>query len=117
MFVSTYFFLRSWFSHFENKRFCSKSHVFSRHKAVEENVNAFPDGEGHGHNTVGTGHTIQAADEIRQIVQYWQVMLHYNNEPRQKQQQINKVFSASVSYWFKIDMQLNNSASAMLGIV
>lgn len=39
------------------------------------------DAEGHGDNSVGAGDSIQTADEVRQVVQHTQVVLHHNNIP------------------------------------
>lgn len=42
----------------------------------------FSDAEGHGDNSIGAGDSIQTADEVRQVVQHTQVMLHHNDVPR-----------------------------------
>ena len=39
----------------------------------------FPHTERHGDHAVGPGHTIQAADEVWEVVQHWQVMF-YNDD-------------------------------------
>lgn len=66
----------------------------------------FPNRERHSHNTVSTGYAIQAANKVRQIVQYWQVMLHYDNEPEKKieiKQEHSKIFSLlGLTYTYSI---------------
>ncbi len=39
------------------------------------------DAEGHGDDPVGAGDSVQTADEVRQVVQHTQVVLHHNNVP------------------------------------
>lgn len=42
----------------------------------------FSDAEGHGDNSIGAGDSIQTADEVRQVVQHTQVVLHHNDVPK-----------------------------------
>ena len=49
----------------------------------------FPDAEGHGDHSVRAGHSIQAADKVRQVVQHTQVMLHHNDVPVGHQKEIH----------------------------
>lgn len=41
----------------------------------------FPDAEGHGDDPVGAGDAVQAADEVWQVVQHAQVVLHHDDVP------------------------------------
>ena len=45
----------------------------------------FPDRERHGHHTVGPRHSVQAADEVREVVQHTEVMLHHHHVPSGRQ--------------------------------
>lgn len=95
-------------SHLKDQRGLSKPEVLRGHVAVQEDVDAwnetnvevvdvlcaevtcskgggfeltFPDAEGHGDHSVGAGDSVQAADEVRQVVQHTQVVLHHNDIP------------------------------------
>lgn len=51
----------------------------------------FSDAEGHGDNSIGAGDSIQTADEVRQVVQHTQIVLHHNDVPKaQVMTNINK---------------------------
>lgn len=39
------------------------------------------DAEGHGDNSVGTGDSVETADEVGQVVQHAQVVLHHDDVP------------------------------------
>ena len=44
-------------------------------------VYTFSNTEGHGDDSIGTRHTIQATDKVREIVQHTEVMLHNYHIP------------------------------------
>lgn len=41
----------------------------------------FSDAERHSDHTVGTWHTVQTADEVGEVIQHTQVVLHHNDVP------------------------------------
>lgn len=59
--------------------FLPEPHIFSGDKPSEEDVDSFSDGEGHGHHTVGRRLSVEAANEVREIVQDGEVVLHYDD--------------------------------------
>merc|ERR1719357_1129166 len=68
--------LRGVLAHLELQSILSESQVLRGHKSIQEDVDAFPDGEGHGDNPVGTRDAIQHAD----IVENAQVVLDDDDE-------------------------------------
>jgi len=72
-------FLINNFSDLEGKFDFSESQVFSRDETGQEDVDTFSNGERHGNDTVGTGFTVQAADEIGKIIQDTQIVLNAND--------------------------------------
>lgn len=54
--------------------------VLRGHEACEEDVDPLSNAEGHGHDAVGRGSAVQAADVVRQVVQDGQIVLHDENE-------------------------------------
>jgi hypothetical protein len=61
----------------ECKCLVAESEVLGGHEACEEDVDAFSYGEGHGNDAVSRGGAVEAADEVRQVVQHGQVVLHH----------------------------------------
>ena len=59
-------------SHLEDERLVSEPEVLRGHEAVEEDVDALAHAERGGHDAVGAGHAVQAADEVRQVVEHLQ---------------------------------------------
>ena len=47
--------------------------------AIKEDVDPLADGGGHGHDAVRPGDPVEAADEVGQVVQHGEVVLHDNN--------------------------------------
>lgn len=90
-------------SHLEDQRGLTKPEIFSRDVTIQEDVDpwnqrsvikllayspslealgsTFSDAEGHGDHAVGTGDSVQTADEVRQVVQHTQVVLNHNDVP------------------------------------
>ena len=46
---------------------------------IQEDIDAFTDGEGHRHHPVDAGLAVQDADEVGQVVQDGKIVLHYND--------------------------------------
>lgn len=59
----------------EGKLLISEPHVFRWHKSRKKDVDTFPDSEWHGNDSISCWFSIQAADEIRQIVEDGQIVL------------------------------------------
>jgi len=72
-------FLINNFSNLERKFDFSKSQVFSGDETSQEDVDTFSDGERHGDDTVSTGFTVQAADEIGKVIQDTQIVFNAND--------------------------------------
>ena len=72
--------LRGVLAHLELQSILSESQVLRGHKSIQEDVDAFPDREGHGDNPVGTRDAIQHADIVREIVENAQVVLDDDDE-------------------------------------
>lgn len=72
-------FLINNFSDLEGKFDFSESQVFSGDETGQEDVDTFSNGERHGDDTVSTGFTVQAADEIGKIIQDTQIVLNAND--------------------------------------
>ena len=68
---------------FEHKTSLSESKVLCWYVAVQEDVDTFPHSNGHRDNAIDSRHSIQTADEVREVVQNAQVMLHHNHIPRE----------------------------------
>lgn len=60
---------------FKVKLLIPKPHVLSGHKPSQEDIDAFPDSEGHGHYSIGSRLSIEAADEIREVIEDGEVVL------------------------------------------
>lgn len=58
-------------------------------------ISTFSYTEGHGNDAVGTGYAVQAADEVRQVVQNTQIML-YNNYVSKRGQRDARMVGRSV---------------------
>ena len=52
---------------------------------LHKRVLTFSDGERHGDDSVATGKTVKAADEVGQVVQHRQVVLDDDDEAEQQQ--------------------------------
>ncbi len=63
----------------EGEGFFSESQVLGGHKAGQEDVDAFSNAEGHSHHPVRSRLAVQAADEVRQVIQHCQIVLHHNH--------------------------------------
>jgi hypothetical protein len=72
-------FLVNDFSNLESKFKFSESKIFSGDETGQEDIDTFSDGEGHSDDTVGTGFTVQAADEIGKVIQDTQIVLNAND--------------------------------------
>mmetsp|Transcript_6980 Transcript_6980/g.7817 ORF Transcript_6980/g.7817 Transcript_6980/m.7817 type:complete len:322 (+) Transcript_6980:839-1804(+) len=57
----------------------TEAQILRWYKPSQEDVNPFPDTEGHGDHSVRTGLAVQHAHEVGQIIQYTQVVLHHNH--------------------------------------
>ena len=53
----------------EGKFLFSEPHVFGWHEPREEDVDAFSDCERHGNDSVNCGLSVEAADEIREVIE------------------------------------------------
>jgi hypothetical protein len=65
-------------AYLKGQRFVSKPKILSGNKTSQKDIDALSYREGQGHHTICSRFSIQAADEVRQVVQYTQVMLHHN---------------------------------------
>lgn len=61
----------------EGEALLSEAEVLGGHEAGQKDVDAFPHAEGHCHHPVRARLAVQAAYEIRQVVQHRQVVLHH----------------------------------------
>lgn len=66
-------------SHLEVERPVAETKVLRGNPASEEDVDAFADREGHGHDTVGTRDTVEDADEVGEVVQHGEIVLDNND--------------------------------------
>ena len=74
------FFLSCALRHLENERFLAETQILRRYEAVEKDIDAFSNGEGHSDDAISTGNTVQATNEVGQIVENGQIMLDNDNE-------------------------------------
>eukprot|EP00968_Pinguiococcus_pyrenoidosus_P004549 scaffold301_cov243-Pinguiococcus_pyrenoidosus.AAC.54 len=65
--------------HLELQRFLAEPQVLRGDEAGQEDVDALAHRERHGHDTVRARRAIQAADEVAQVVQNGQVVLHHED--------------------------------------
>lgn len=61
--------------HFKVERKVAESKIFRRHKASEENVDAFADAERHRHDAVRAGNAVEAAHKVRKVVEDGEIVL------------------------------------------
>ena len=61
----------------ELERSLAEAQVLRGHESIQEHIDAFADWEGQSDNSVGTRMAIEDTDEVWQIVQHTQVVLHY----------------------------------------
>lgn len=53
----------------EGKLYVSESHVLRGNETSQEDIDTLPDRTWHGDHTVSTWHSIEAADEVREIIE------------------------------------------------
>lgn len=63
----------------EGKLLVSEPHVLRWHKPRKEDVDTFSDCEWHGNDSISCWLSVQAADEIRQIIEDGQIVLDHND--------------------------------------
>mmetsp|Transcript_34926 Transcript_34926/g.75545 ORF Transcript_34926/g.75545 Transcript_34926/m.75545 type:complete len:324 (+) Transcript_34926:514-1485(+) len=68
--------------HLEGERCLSETKVLGGNETSEENVDALADGERHGHDTVVGGRAVENADEVTEVVQHGEIVLHADNVRR-----------------------------------
>ena len=72
------------FRDFKDQTCLTEPKVFCRNVAIQEYVDALPDPNGQGDHAVGPRHSIQATDEVGEVVQDTQIMLHHDHIPSKK---------------------------------
>ena len=60
---------------------CALVHSQAGERGSVGRSRTFSDRERHGHHPIGSRNSVETADEVREIVQYTEVMLHYHHIP------------------------------------
>mmetsp|Transcript_20895 Transcript_20895/g.53905 ORF Transcript_20895/g.53905 Transcript_20895/m.53905 type:complete len:308 (+) Transcript_20895:927-1850(+) len=66
-------------SHLERERIVAEAQVLGGDEAGKENVDTLAHREGHRHHAVRTGHAVEAAHEVGEVVEHAQVVLDANH--------------------------------------
>ena len=67
-------------SYLEGQSLVSEPQVLSRDKSREEDIDSLSHAERHRDNAVCSGHTIQCADKVGQVIQHSKIVLNANHK-------------------------------------
>src|SRR5262245_53408226 len=63
----------------ERKLSGSEAQVFGRHETRQKDVDAFTHTEWHSHHTIGAGLAVQTANEVGEVIEHAQIVLHHHH--------------------------------------